>query len=59
MQIFQRDKVPLEKAVDILARVSVAEADAFIGCWQTKYQYDLVRPLTYHPQGHRSEVGRR
>ncbi len=47
MQVFQRDKIPLEKAVDVMARVSVAEADAFIGCWQTKYIYDLVRPLTY------------
>ena len=22
-------------------------ADAFIGCWNAKYQYDLVRPVTY------------
>jgi hypothetical protein len=47
MQILKRDHVPLDKSVDVLARVSIAEADAFIGCWQTKYQYDLVRPLTY------------
>jgi len=45
--ILARDKIPLDKSVDILARVSVAEADAFIGCWKTKYTYDLVRPLTY------------
>jgi hypothetical protein len=47
MQIFARDHVPLEKAVDAMMRVSVSEADAFIGCWQVKYQYDLVRPLSY------------
>ena len=47
MQLVQRDDVPLDKTVDILARLSVAEADAFIGCWQTKYQYDLIRPLSY------------
>jgi hypothetical protein len=47
LQLLQRDNIPLEKSVDILARVSIAEADAFIGCWQTKYEYDLVRPLTY------------
>jgi hypothetical protein len=47
MQILRRDHVPLEKAVDVMVRLGVVEADAFIGCWQTKYQYDLVRPLTY------------
>jgi hypothetical protein len=47
LQILARDSIPLEKSVDILARTSIAEADAFIGCWKTKYIYDLVRPLTY------------
>ena len=47
MQIIDRDKIGLEKSVDILARLSIAEADAFIGCWQTKYVYDTVRPITY------------
>jgi hypothetical protein len=47
LQILARDQIPLEKSVDILARLSVAEADAFIGCWKTKYVYDLIRPLTY------------
>jgi len=47
MQILERDHVALEKAVDTLMRVSVAEADAFIGCWQVKFIYDTIRPLTY------------
>ncbi len=47
MQILQRDNIPLEKASDTLMRVAVAEADAFIGCWQVKYTYDTIRPLTY------------
>ena len=47
MQIIDRDKIGLEKSIDILARLSIAEADAFIGCWQTKYVYDTVRPITY------------
>jgi PAP2 superfamily len=47
MQLIQRDDISLDKSVDLLARLSVAEADAFIGCWQTKYQYDLIRPLSY------------
>lgn len=45
--IFERDKLPLEKQADVLARLGVATADAFIGCWNAKYQYDLIRPITY------------
>lgn len=47
LQIFDRDNVGLDKSVDVLARLGVAEADAFIGCWNVKYEYDLVRPITY------------
>jgi hypothetical protein len=47
LQIFKRDNVGLDKSVDTLARLGVAEADAFIGCWQAKYQYDLIRPISY------------
>jgi PAP2 superfamily len=47
LQIFQRDTVGLYKSVDVLARLGVAQADAFIGCWNGKFQYDLLRPITY------------
>jgi hypothetical protein len=47
LQILSRDKIPLDKSVDVMVRVSLAEADAFIGCWKIKYIYDLVRPVTY------------
>ena len=47
LQIMERDEVGLEKNVDTLARLGVAVADSFIGCWQAKYQYDLIRPISY------------
>jgi hypothetical protein len=47
MQILERDDVALNKSVDVLARLGVAVADAFIGCWDTKFKYDLLRPVTY------------
>ncbi len=47
MQIFKRDNVAVEKRVDTLARIGIAEADAFIGCWRTKYKYNLLRPVTF------------
>lgn len=29
------------------ARLGITLADAFIGCWNAKYRYDLLRPVTY------------
>jgi len=31
----------------VMARLGIAVADSFIGCWHDKYEYDLVRPVTY------------
>jgi hypothetical protein len=47
LQIFERDNVAVDKSVDVLARIGIAEADSFIGCWNSKFQYDLLRPVTY------------
>lgn len=37
----------LDFAAEAYARVGMAVADAFVACWDTKYVYDLVRPVTY------------
>lgn len=47
MQILEREDAGLENTADALARLGVALADSFIGCWDAKFQYDLVRPVTY------------
>lgn len=47
LQIIDHDKTDLEKSVDVLARLGIVLADSFIGCWDAKFQYDLVRPVTY------------
>jgi hypothetical protein len=47
LQILERDETPLDKSVEVLARLGIAQADAFIGCWAAKFRYDLVRPITY------------
>jgi hypothetical protein len=47
LQIFERDQSDLETRVDTLARLGVAVADAFIGCWDTKFEFNLIRPVTY------------
>jgi PAP2 superfamily len=47
LQIAQDRNFDLETLAEGLARVGIATADAFIGCWHTKYQFNLLRPVTY------------
>ncbi len=47
LQIQKRDQMSAEQSVDMLARLGIAMADAFIGGWNTKYNYNLLRPVTY------------
>jgi hypothetical protein len=46
-QISQRAPLNLGQSAEPFARVGVAVSDAFIGCWQTKYTYNFIRPVTY------------
>ena len=46
MEIADRDHLPVAKTTSALARLGVAVADGFIGCWQVKYVYDYIRPVT-------------
>lgn len=47
LQIFERDDPGLAFRAETLARLGIAMADSFIGCWASKYEYDLLRPVTY------------
>jgi hypothetical protein len=46
-QIARTDGLSLMAAAESYVRVGLAVADAFIGCWHTKYTYNLLRPETY------------
>jgi hypothetical protein len=46
-QLVRRDHVNLAVAAEAYARVGIAVADAFIVCWRTKYQFNLLRPVTF------------
>jgi len=46
-QLARRDRLSLMAAAEGYVRVGLAVADAFIGCWRTKYLYNLLRPVTY------------
>jgi PAP2 superfamily len=46
-QILIADSESLATAGRAYARLGIAVADAFICCWNTKYQYNLLRPVSY------------
>ncbi|MFN3267045.1 MAG: vanadium-dependent haloperoxidase [Deinococcales bacterium] len=37
----------LTQFAELQVRLGLAVNDAFIGCWHTKYEYNLLRPITY------------
>lgn len=46
-QTVRQTNASLEKAALAYALVGAAINDGLISCWQTKYTYNLVRPITY------------
>lgn len=46
-QVLENDKSMLDKAAIAYALSGLTEFDAGISCWQSKYLYNLVRPVTY------------
>ncbi|WP_159946000.1 vanadium-dependent haloperoxidase [Rhizobium sp. 18065] len=47
LHVLDERKAPAADRADLLARLGVTLADAFIGCWNSKFEYDLLRPITY------------
>jgi PAP2 superfamily len=46
-QVLRAQDASLSRAAEAYAKVGIAVADAFIACWRTKYDYNLIRPVTY------------
>ena len=46
-QLATRDAWSLDRAAEAYARVGLGVADAFIACWDAKFQHNLLRPVTY------------
>lgn len=47
IDLIRQRQLPLAVSVDVMARLGIGMADAFIGCWFSKTAYDLLRPVTY------------
>ncbi len=46
-QVIQQLNLSLDRALELYATAGVAMGDAFISCWHAKFQYCLLRPVTY------------
>jgi PAP2 superfamily len=47
LDILKAKNASIEDSVDLMARLGIAVSDAFVACWKSKMQYDLLRPVTY------------
>jgi membrane-associated phospholipid phosphatase len=47
MEILAREDADAPRNAEVLAKLGMAVADGFIGCWSAKYEHDLLRPVTY------------
>ena len=46
-QVLRDENASLALAAETLARVGMAVSDAFIACWNVKYEYNRIRPIEY------------
>jgi PAP2 superfamily len=46
-QVLRQLGASLDVAAEAYVRTGLAVSDAFIACWNAKYQYNLLRPITY------------
>ena len=47
LQVLNDQGADQSRRAEVLALLGVGMADAFIGCWNVKYEYRLLRPITY------------
>ena len=47
MQILASEKANLARAAEVYAKLGMGVHDAFVSCWKTKYETNLIRPITY------------
>ena len=46
-QLLEEDNASLEKSTVGFAALGIVESETFISCWKAKYNYNLIRPVTY------------
>ncbi|GAB3640067.1 hypothetical protein GCM10027423_07030 [Spirosoma arcticum] len=46
-QVVRKENVPLDKAVYTYAKLGIGLSDTGVACWNSKYLYNIERPITY------------
>lgn len=46
-QVITKEKSPLDKAVYTYAKIGIGLSDIGVACWNSKYIYNIERPITY------------
>ncbi len=46
-QLLGNENATLSKSADAYCKMGIALSDAFTSCWKCKYDYSLLRPITY------------
>jgi hypothetical protein len=46
-QVLEQENADLMLAAETYVRVGMSVHDAFVSCWKCKYDYNLLRPVTY------------
>jgi PAP2 superfamily len=46
-QVLRAEHASLMTAAETYLKVGIAVSDAFVACWNAKYRYNLLRPITY------------
>jgi hypothetical protein len=47
LDVLKNRNANIEDQVDVMTRLGIAMSDAFVACWKSKFDYDLLRPVTY------------
>jgi hypothetical protein len=45
--VLKKEKAKLDKAAEVYIKLGLALNDAYIACWKSKYNYNLMAPVTY------------
>jgi PAP2 superfamily len=46
-QVIKKEKAPLDKAIYTYAKMSIGLSDIGVACWNSKYVYNIARPVVY------------
>ena len=46
-QVLRAEDASLMSAAETYAKLGIAVCDAFVSCWDTKFRFNLLRPVTY------------